>query len=386
LRIDIVGPAIIGDFLGISGSEFPSDSTAVFRGSGTEVHVRPALVRPHWLLLESVPGEVPRGENDVQVVASGGWSSATTRVHVSDGEAATVRVLCPGRKTTWPFTIAIVANPAIKTENGGIVADSPTTNPVTFRTAVVAVLRQLLTLDEDLLRRDGLETLLRFVAICDGRAQPRERNALCEEYRGHPIMLPRRRAARDFLKRRSVRADVIFVIHGSPTHVLASAPFTTDDRSELGTTYTYDGEEWVHYHFPRISGAVALHVDFDRAHPIVLHEFAHAVSSDTNGKLTDAYVEGQPCGFIVNKRYRASTNDPIPRHFCSYDGVVYSADPNRDSLTYPPDWKSYHPALQDPTRPNLMDDYRMTADPSKCRFDRLTYQWLRDRLWAKARR
>lgn len=322
----------------------------------------------------------------MQVVATGGWSSATTRVHVSDGEAATVRVLSPGRKTVWPFTLAVVANPAIKTENGGIVADSPTKNPVAFRDAVVAVLRQLLTIDEDLLRRDGLETLLRFVGTCDSRAQPNERNALCEEYGGYPIMLPRRRAARDFLKRRGVRADVIFVIHGSPTHALASAPLTTDDRSAAGTTYTYEAKEWVHYHFPRIPGAVALHIDFDRTHPIALHEFAHAVSSDTNGKLIDAYVEGQPSGFLVNKRYRATANGPIPRRFCSYNVEVYGSDPNRDSLKYPPDWKSYHPAPQDPTRPNLMDDYRLTADPLKCRFDRLTYQWLRDRLWAKARR
>ena len=71
----------------------------------------------------------------------------------------------------------------------------------------------------------------------------------------------------------------------------------------------------------------------------------------------------------------------------TYNGVTFTADAARDSLGYPANWRSFQPVPIDATRPNLMDNYwQAFDDPQLCRFDQLTYAWLRQRLHAKLSR
>ena len=333
------------------------------------------------------------GTSQVFVEGDRGWKSSRIPVEVLAVSPSPTRVLYPGRPVERPFTIAFVANPAIKTTRGEIIPDPVLTQLDRFAETVVGSLKTLLTLDEDLLRRDGLETLIRFVVVVDPDAPATDQNALAEEYAYFPVMRPRRRAVPAFLERHQVAADVAFVIHGSTSHRMASVQFTTDERSAKQVEYTYDGVKRVHGLFPAVPGSVALSIDLLHALPIALHEFAHAASECDTGRLIDAYVDGgDDPETMVNKKYRKQPGDPVPPQFCTY--VIGSGPPAcymsamaRGQDPYPATWTSYHPEPLDPSQPNLLDDYlHARVNPAKCRFDRLTYDWLRERLWAKAHR
>lgn len=389
------GPAVHGECLGFGADLFPTGAVAVFRSPEGQVHdrLRPDLLRPHWLLLETLPTAIPPGECQVFVEGDRGWRSSVVALRVSAVGASPTRVLHPGRPSERPFTVAFVANPAIKTTRGEIVPDPVLTQLPRFTRTVSESLKTLLTREEDLLRREGLETLIRFVTVCDPAAAVTERNALAQEYPYYPVMRPRRLAIPDFLGRYGVAADVAFVIHGSPTHKLASAQFTTDDGTGRGVEYTYDGDKRVHGLFPAVPGSVALSIYLSHAWPIALHEFAHAASECHTGRLIDAYVDGgdEPA-ILVNKKYRKGAGLQVPARFCEYGPGdappgKFASDAKRDGLGYPRTWRSYHPEPLEPSEPNLLDDYRRArVNPTMCRFDRVTYHWLWDRIWAKANR
>lgn len=393
--LTVFGPAVRGEPLGFGAVAFPEGAEVVFESPDGRLLDRlpPDLLRPHWLLLKMLPTSIPLGRSEVFVDGAGGWKSSRIQVQVSPVSPSPTRVLCPGPPAAHPFTIAFVANPAIKNTRGEIVRDPVLAQlPRLFET-IVGSLRTLLTLDEDLLRCGGLETLIRFVVVLDPDAPVTDANALAEEYTQFPVMTPRRRATADFLNHYQVAADVVFVVHGSPTHQMASSQFTTDDRSNKQVEYTYDGRKRVHGLFPAVPGGVALSIDLDHALPIALHEFAHAASECDTGRLIDAYVdEGDYPEIIVNKKYRKKKGDPVPPHFCTYGPEsgppeCYQSAMGRGYLEYPPSWTSYHPEPLDPREPNLLDDYRLArVNSARCRFDRLTYDWLRYRLWAKANR
>ena len=90
-------------------------------------------------------------------------------------------------------------------------------------------------------------------------------------------------------------------------------------------------------------------------------------------------------GFLVNKKFRTAAAAPVPAHFARYNRLDYAADPNRDTLGYG-GFRSYHPQLIDRTRPNIMDNNLLADITILCRFDHLTYEFLTDRLTAKAHR
>jgi hypothetical protein len=112
-----------------------------------------------------------------------------------------------------------------------------------------------------------------------------------------------------------------------------------------------------------------------------LHEFGHAASSFTDGKVIDQYVDNTVG--LNNKRAR-----PIPAVFGTLDAVAFNTDMTRDGLGYPPAWLSYHPELTNPAVPSLMDNYWLAPGgvPEACRFDKLTRKYFFDRLTAKLSR
>jgi len=107
-----------------------------------------------------------------------------------------------------------------------------------------------------------------------------------------------------------------------------------------------------------------------------VHEFSHALSSYSNDGIVDLYTDS-PVD-VNNLRGR-----PIPPAFRTYNGMVCACDPIRDSLGYPPSWQSYHCELNAPGFPAVMDNYFTAAPPESCEHDRITCQFLQDRMVAK---
>jgi len=295
-------------------------------------------------------------------------------------------VLYSGEPKDRPYNVVLLASPAILTEAGTIVADPVFTNRAAYRNVVAFILRNVLTLTEDLLRQNDWDREMRFVSVFDDTAAAIDANALVQEDPLSTYMQPRRDLLNSFLAPYGETADIVFAIHGSTTHNYAWSWYTTDDAARPGTAYTYDGTARTHGHFPSIPGSVAVALDVDGVTP--LHEFGHAGSDYNNGRVIDLYVDGVDGFFNVNKKARALSTDPVPANFANYNGTNYLSDQNRDSLGYPPTWTSYHPALIDTAHPNLMDNYWLAAggNPQVCRLDRLTYAWYSDRLRAKLRR
>jgi hypothetical protein len=378
-----VGEAIHGDFYSVTGSGFPQDATLVFERGGVSVPVAPDLVRPHLLYVSVLPASIPTGRNLLRVSSAAG-TSAPIPVAVSDQTPYTIRVLHSGTPRPNPYTIVFAANGAIESEAGGSFRGDPVLQSrAGYHAAVTYCLQNMFLQTEDLLRAGNLDAAFRIVSIFDPTQTATSANSLVQEVNPN-IIGTRRSALVPFVSRYDETADIVMAITGSTTHTRASAWFTTDDASRPETSFSYDGVNRVHGRFPSIPGSAALPVSVSTG-MTPLHEFGHASSDFNNGMVVDLYVDGAPGGFQANKKFRATAGAAIPANFATYDGTTYQSDQNRDALGYPATWRSYHPALIDPARPNLMDNYWLAFDsPLRCRLDRLTYAFLTDRIRAKA--
>lgn len=299
--------------------------------------------------------------------------------------AATITVLQPGDPTKQnPYTIAIVANPALETSSGSghFTADPILGIPASFHHAATYVFDvlfgRLAGQAEQLLADPRLGSHIRVVSVFDSGLPATDPHSLVSQF-SPDIAEPRRDKFSPFLLNYQITADVAYAVTASPTHQRASAWYTTEDATRGGVPFQIDGVSFTHWHFCTIPGTVALPVTSKSL--TALHEFGHAASSFTDGMVIDQYVDSPPG--LNNKRGR-----PIPPTFGKLDAVTYAADPARDGLGYPPAWQSYHPELSDPTMPSLMDNYWQAPGgvPEKCQFDRLTRQFFLDRLIAKLSR
>jgi hypothetical protein len=380
-----VGHAVHNDFYSVTGSGIPGDVQLVFDSMTTTVTVTPDLVRPHWVLITQLPASIPVGRNMVRL-QSASWTSDSVPVEVSARPFVPVRVLYSGQPKNRPYNILFVANPGIQTEAGAFIADPVLMNRAGYQDVVGFCLRNLLTLNEDLLRQGDWDRQIRLVSVFDATLAANDANSLAHELSPN-LMETRRDRLNALLRRYSEVADMVFVIHGSTTHDRASAWFTTDDSAKPGTAYTYDGTSHTHGHLPSIPGSAALPLNMGRNGLTPLHEYGHAGSDFNNGRVTDLYVDGVS-GFLVNKKARAQSTDPIPASFANYNSTNFISDQNRDGLGYPIGWTSYHPTLIDAAHPNLMDNYWQApgGNPQVCRLDRLTFAWFTDRLRTKLTR
>jgi hypothetical protein len=380
--ISPLGPAVRGDFYGISGNAIPADASMVFETPTTTVTVTPELRRPHWVFISDLPAAVPLGRLTVRLQAVG-WTSDAVPIDVTAGARSRVRTIYSGAPKADPYTIAFVANPGIEAETGGTVSADPVlTNRAGYHAALSQCLRNFLTVTEDLLRRSDRDRGIRIVSIFDETRTAVTATSLAHEVAPN-IMETRRDRLKSFLAGYGVTADVVFVLHGSTTHDRASAWFTTDDAARAGVSVTFDGTTRTHGRFASIPGSAAVPISFDTTGLTPLHEFGHAASDFGNGMVIDLYVDGTRTGFVVNKKMRALATDAIPTNFATYAGTTVTSDQARDGVGYPSTWTSYHPQLIDATRPNLMDNYWLAAQPQQCRLDNLTNNFMNDRLSAK---
>lgn len=299
---------------------------------------------------------------------------------------ANLRILQPGAakpKGVWPYTICIVANPWIETSRGSnqFLADPIVNNESAFEEKVRYILDSLAG------RLPGQAEQMfaplvphwRIVTVFDRNRERKSKNALVYHDNTN-MVVPRQKVYASFLKTikpdgfGKLRADVVFAVSASATHIRSSALATLDDDNVPGRPFTVDKSAMVHRPQNRLPGAVALH--FRAKGLVALHEYSHAASSWTNGLIGDLYDD---VGDALNKR----RGRPIPAAFCTYNGQVFPAAPSRGGgLPYPGQSTLFHCAQADPAFPAVMDNYTEAAggQSERCRHDRLTRQFLLDRV------
>jgi hypothetical protein len=292
------------------------------------------------------------------------------------------KVLRAGAKKKNPFTIVIVVNPVLETpwKSGIFMVDPITSNQAGFDACVEYILDALFgTLphqQEALLADPTIAPHVRVVSLFVSGLPAQDSNALVAQDGVSNLLVARRTVFVPFLSGYRLQADVAYAVSASASHDRASAWFTSDDDARRGCPFALDGVTLYHRHYHRIPGTVAIHTNSKSL--TALHEFGHALSSYTNGSVVDLYVDSS--AGLNNKRAR-----PIPTTFATYSGMTLPADTARDGLGYPAGWQSYHCELIDPTAPAIMDNYWQAPSgiPEHCLHDRITRQFLRERLLVK---
>ena len=296
----------------------------------------------------------------------------------------TVSVIRPGDLgKTDPFTIAIVSNPALEQpwNSGRFVADSILSNPVGFTTCVQYVDAALFGLlpgqAEQLLSDPRIRVISIWIFNADGDIG--DPFSFVAEDGTSNLAVARRDQLAAYMASLNIYADLVFAVTGSSTHTRATSWFTTDDNARRGVNFTLDGVSFSHRCYFTIPGTTALPVSASSL--TALHEFQHAISSYQNGSVLDLYMDSQPALNIKRGR-------PIPPDFSRYNGTTFATDPTRDGLGYPAGWLSYHCELIDSNYPSVMDDYWQAPGgiPERCRNDRITRQFILDRISAKMAR
>ncbi|WP_180539613.1 hypothetical protein [Nevskia soli] len=286
-----------------------------------------------------------------------------------------------------PFTICILANPALEApwNSGTFVADPIMGNKAGFYSAVNYIedclFGRVAGIKEQLLFDPAIAANVRVISIWDPAAGVGSASALVGQDGVSNILVARRNAIQAFAGNYQVNGvsffvDVAYSVSNSLTHTRASAWFTTDVPGSAGVPFILDGRSFTHCYYNSIPGTIAIHSSVSDITP--LHEFQHAISSYTNGSITDLYVDSSPAA-------NCKAGRPIPVNFCVYSGATYASDLSRDSLGYPPAWKSYHCELIDPRYPAVMDNYysASTGNPLDCQNDAVTREYVTDKILAK---
>ena len=299
----------------------------------------------------------------------------------------TIRILRAGDTTKAnPFTICIVANPALEApwQTGQFIIDPITADAAAFDACADYINQSLFgglpNQQETALADPAIAPFVKVVSIIESGLPPADANALVAQDSESDLLIARRTVFRPFLAARNLDADVAYAVSKSNTHTRASAWFTSDDDTQGGVPFTFDGQTLAHRYQCLIPGTIAIHSSATSL--TALHEFHHAISSYTNGSIVDLYVDSSP-------GLNCKTGRPIPPDFAVYNGVTMASDPVRDHLGYPPSWQSYHCELHDPNLPAIMDNYWLAApaaDSNACQNDRITRQFVSDRVRAKLSR
>ena len=168
-----------------------------------------------------------------------------------------------GAAKTEPFTICIVANPALETpwKSGMFSADPILTRKSDFDAAVQYIDDCLFAgvpgIQEQLLNDPAIAPNVRLVTIWDPTATVRASNALVGLDSVSNILIARRNEMKAFVASYSISgvpitADIVYGVSSSNTHNRASAWFTSDDNARPGVGFTLDGAPLVHRYYCEI--------------------------------------------------------------------------------------------------------------------------------------
>ena len=296
------------------------------------------------------------------------------------------RILRNGDTKPDPFTICIVANPALEApwQTGQFIIDPIMGAQADFDACAAYIVQSLFgalpNQREQLLGDPAIAPLVRVVSLFESGLPAADATSLAGQDPNSVMLIARRTRFRAFLAARNLIADVVYAVSKADTHTRASTWFTSDDDAQGGVPFTLDGQSLTHRFHNLIPGTIAMHSTATSL--TALHEFHHAISSYTNGSIVDLYVDSNPA--LNCRRGR-----PIPPGFATYNGTPMASDPVRDGLGYPPGWQSYHCELNNPSLPAIMDNYFRAApasDPNQCENDRITRQFVLDRVRAKLSR
>jgi hypothetical protein len=283
-----------------------------------------------------------------------------------------------------PYTIVVLANPALQQYDNTLARDPIMDAPAKFETVVqdtiAALFGNLAGQTEKFMA--PFQGQIRIVSIFDPNAATRWSNALVAEASGQYVV-PLWQRIPDFLRGYQVGGkplvpDVAIAVTSSPNFKLSGSWPAKDDPSAGGVPFVMDNVRYMHAYRNELPGMTALHSE---ASPLTaLHEFSHAASSWENGYVFDLYndISAGTGVVLLNKRW----DRPIPANFGTYAGVAYKSDPTRGRLNYEPGWTSYHCELVNPASPALMDDYTQGTPPEACQHDKITVEFLTDRIRA----
>jgi hypothetical protein len=299
---------------------------------------------------------------------------------------AEITVMRQGAQKSHPFTIVIIANPLLENPLGSssFIPDPIMNDRSSFNSCAnyidSCLFGSLPNQAEICLGHPDIGPHIRVLSIFANSPIISQANSLVanDNVRGSSLLVARRSVIVQFLAQYGVTADVVFAVSASAQNTRASAWYTTDDDSSSGAQFTLDGVSYWHRQYCVIPGMIAIHCSATSV--TAFHEFSHAISSYTNGGITDLYVDSSPD--LNCKRGR-----PIPAQFATYKSSLHQSDPNRDSLGgYPSNWTSYHCAPLN-GEPALMDNYwKARTVPEACRHDSITGQFIFDRITAKINR
>lgn len=296
----------------------------------------------------------------------------------------TVTTRRPGDATkAFPFTVCIIANPALEAphQTGQFIRDPIMGLPQAFAAAAdyieSSIFGALPGQRELLLGDPAIAPHVRVLEIFPHGAPVTAANALVAQDALSTMLIARRTEIAAFLAAAGLQTDVVYAVSASTSHTRASAWYTSDDDTRPGVPFVLDGAALTHRFHPRVPGTIALPVA--STGPTAAHEFLHAVSSYTNGMITDLYVNGTPA-------LNCKVGRPIPVTFATYDGTTFRSDPTRDHLGYPASWHSFHCELINSAMPAVMDNYWLSPAPIACENDQITRQFVFDRVRAKISR
>ncbi|MEP6835999.1 MAG: hypothetical protein ABJB74_21595 [Gemmatimonas sp.] len=383
---------VFGDLLSIVGHNFSADTVVrcVMPGHD-EITMTPTIVRPSWLVIAGVSGVFTPGSYELHVQSLRGWQTpafATVILRVFP-RAGPVTVLYPGKGAT-PYTIAIVATPAMRSTKGIPSPDTVLTKLPKFCATILEIIRSLLMLKEDFLTQSQLDTWIRWVVVFDPQSPVSLTTALVEEWGGGAIAQAIPTIVAPYLASYAIQADVVFALHGSTIRTSATGNPTVDETTgPQSASYELDTVNRTHALFPRYPGAVAMSVHSHDA-PMPLHEFCHAASDVHSGFLQDLYSDHVTNSiFLIDKKFRQAATNPVPTAFGTYQTISHaSANVRWNGEPYPSTWRSYHAKHANMELPNLMDAYNAVAPGPQtfCCLDPISRGWLFDRIWAKAHR
>lgn len=288
-----------------------------------------------------------------------------------------------GAATAEPFTILIAANVAIEApfNTGQFLRDPIMSDPNGFNSSVDyienALFGNLPNQAESLLGDPALAPNVRLLTWFDAATPTTATHSFVGQDSGSLLIMARRMAITTFLQANNLIADVVFAVTGSATHSRASAWYTSDDDAGPGVPFQLDGATFHHRKRYQIPGTVAIHRSANSL--TAAHEFSHAISSYTNGRIVDLYSDQQIPN--LNTKLR-----PVISPFATYANTAFAPGARAAAGGYPAGWRSYHCDLSAPAFPALMDNYWLGAPPERCENDLITRQFIKDRVAAKMSR